>query len=518
MEPSSQTTVDPQSNSRALGVKDKPPTAGRASMDVDSFKRLLLTGNANSTSMSTASTVMPHPKPQFGLTGDSSSSTDTSSVSRQSIFEPVHEPAQESPRTSYELDLSDDDERSQLVEVGPKVPKKKPPLPKHRHGKLVSSRAPQTVSFADFSPSYAPQRDHSPSATSRRTVTRKPSDLNKPLPPPPISPGIQTEDMSSISPPSPEEKRLNIEPSTPVSPENSLPTSIAAPPLSASQDQPNPTPPLIDSPMQTKKTPPPVPLSRRHSQLRSSNPLSNRSRSNSTLTTSSLDGPPTRPDSIAEVTSPTSAFIPSPPPTIPRSIAETATPVQSTTTFAPPLTASLSTSTPSLVRAPSITESTSSRSKPPPPPPARRHRSASKTEQQASSAGPAAAASWSNSQLVLNSTQGAGAMSPPTSPQQTFQGVIRSPSVRSSMGPPPPPPPKRSSAKSSFEAQRPGLAELRRASTVSGTEGREEGLAGSEVRAGEGTSGSGGGVDILGDMEAFQREIDELRDRYRRGS
>ncbi|OCK90917.1 uncharacterized protein K441DRAFT_424017, partial [Cenococcum geophilum 1.58] len=172
----------------------------RASLDVDAFKRLLMTGNTNPSGSGTPSS---QPVLQNSISGailESSSSTDTSSISRQSIFEPIHETHTESPRTSYETAGSDDDETASLMTEGRKIEKKKPPPPKHRHGKLVASRTPQTVSFADFSPSFAlptPQNPSSPGAPTSPQLNKTNSDLNKPLPPPPDASSPPSEPQES---------------------------------------------------------------------------------------------------------------------------------------------------------------------------------------------------------------------------------------------------------------------------------------------------------------------------------
>ncbi|KAF2272468.1 uncharacterized protein EI97DRAFT_445795 [Westerdykella ornata] len=230
--------------------------APKANLDVESFKRLLLTGisppsSGKQTTQATVTTAAP-----AGLSTLESSSTDTSSVSHQSIVEAaLQEPRAETPRTSYEMAPSDEERVGLITEVKkPEKKKQPPPAPKHRHGKLVSSRTPQTVPFADFGASestVAPVR--------RRTD----SDLNKPLPPiPPVS-----------SPP------------THSSSQDITQDTIAAtrPPLqSRHSTSSDPT----HAAGQQKKIPPPVPLARRQSQLRTST-TENRSRSSSILTVSS---------------------------------------------------------------------------------------------------------------------------------------------------------------------------------------------------------------------------------------
>ncbi|ORY15854.1 hypothetical protein BCR34DRAFT_154124 [Clohesyomyces aquaticus] len=294
-------TIEPQEQGptvRHEQLSDRPaagkagPGTTKASLDVEGFKRLLMTGISNPLASGTS---QPHPtatapNPISASVFESSSSTDTSSVSRQSIFEPVPEPHLETPRTSYEMAGSDDEERAGLIGNSKRPPKKKPPPPKHRHGKLVTARTPQVVPFSDFSSSFMAEAAEptSSSVSGQRTD----SDLNKPLPPPPLLsplPHIVSQDMSQY-------ERPSIETST-----------------STSSGQ-------SDTPQPQKKIPPPVPLARRQSQLRSSTGGS-RSRSNSSLTISSqhsTDFPllsPSHSHLSHEVTShPQSSKAPPPPP------------------------------------------------------------------------------------------------------------------------------------------------------------------------------------------------------------
>jgi hypothetical protein len=226
------------------------PGNNRASLDVESFKNLLLTGRpgprpSGSPSQSAA------PPSAFGGLQFESSSTDTSSISRQSTFEPPQETLAESPRTSYEMPDSDEDESMGLVSEVRKGKKKPPPAPKHRHGKLVIPRQPQTVSFDSFAASEP--------APSPVTQPRDSSDVNKPLPPTPVISAppmhISSHDVSQQRP-APLQQRSS----------ESIPTPDVPPPQ--------------------KRVPPPLPLARRQSQLRNST-AGNRSRSNSSLTISS---------------------------------------------------------------------------------------------------------------------------------------------------------------------------------------------------------------------------------------
>ncbi|CZR57724.1 uncharacterized protein PAC_07613 [Phialocephala subalpina] len=164
-------------------VPTKSPTnvssPGRASMDVEAFKRLLMTGNSG------LGTSTPPTASQVHVThalGDGGSSTDASSISRQSIFEAVQEPHPESPRTSHEISEPEDDRRRFGGEAS-LAGRKKPPPPSSRHGKLIR------VELRDDASTTALQSPPIPgSITSQHYFSSSPrsqTDLNKPLPPAP---------------------------------------------------------------------------------------------------------------------------------------------------------------------------------------------------------------------------------------------------------------------------------------------------------------------------------------------
>ncbi|PQE19341.1 kinesin family member 22 protein [Rutstroemia sp. NJR-2017a BVV2] len=228
----------------ALGITTTITTNPvRASMDVDAFKRLLLTGNAG---ISTAPTPPQAPPvhPIHRISGDGgSSSTETSSLSRQSIFEPVQEPLPESPRTSH--DISEPDEERRVLSESPIQGRKKPPPPSSRHGKLIKMelRGEPTSTPPTSPPQAVPiPTQYFPSITT--TPNRSLTDLNKPLPPAPTRASGELERESIFD--------------------------------SASAGR-APEPPSPSSSIR-RKTPPAPPITRRHSQLVSDPKLS---RSNS---------------------------------------------------------------------------------------------------------------------------------------------------------------------------------------------------------------------------------------------
>lgn len=180
-------------------------STNRASLNVDAFKRLLLTGYAN----------LPNPGPPVPDTLgrpsgtphslssqlDGASVTDTSSSSKQSNLDAV----QETPRRSHEISESEvvEDRKgvfpsSPLATVPSALARKKPPPPSSRHGKLIKmelgadSISPPALS-SPLGP--APRKASSDSATSLRSPQGT-TNVNKPLPAPPVRASAE-EDVES---------------------------------------------------------------------------------------------------------------------------------------------------------------------------------------------------------------------------------------------------------------------------------------------------------------------------------
>ncbi|KAF1920611.1 hypothetical protein BDU57DRAFT_20166 [Ampelomyces quisqualis] len=479
-------TIEPQERDtgEARTAAERPGLGNnRASLNVESFKTLLLTGKPGPYPPSHSTLTAAQSNVPSGAQFESSSSTDTSSISRQSLFEPPQQTHLESPRTSFEMPEEEEDESMSLVSEVKKGKKKPPPAPKHRHGKLVTSRQPQTVSFDSFA-AWEP-------APSPITQSKDNSDANKPLPPTPV-----------VSPPA-----------LPISAQDS--SQPRAPPA---QQYPSESLAATELPKPQKKTPPPVPLARRQSQLRGSTSR-NRSRSNSNLTMNSQHS--------ADV--------------------------------------SLSSS------APSNTDPPLSVAKSPPPPPRSRHGArltdisisstiSSGTELPQRSASVRTANSMQDAITSRRSTLDPGPPSPAdevgsTSSISLSRNAQRAVSNESSGGamPPPPPPPRRRN-RSSLDQQRPNMSsfsptESRRTSVenrrTSIENNRRTSIAcesslrrnyapveekrGSEYapyppnKESENKLGSASAAltdtgsesnNILDDMDKFQREIEELRQRY----
>ena len=226
-------------------------TSSKPHYDVDDFKRLLLTGEKIRPDKVTPST--PPAQIQGSQMGDTGSNTDTSSISRQSLFEPQHETHPDSPRTSVDISPSDD-ERHGLIQASPSNSGRvRPSPPAHRHGKLMKHNVPQTVSFESLSSSPPSLALVSATQSSPPGSPMSPTNLNKPLPPPP--PRYESPEPLALK-----QDRMS-----------SQGTSNAS--------QPNLTSPQV--PPTLKRSPPAVPAARRHGQGRSRSSTNNSSRSES---------------------------------------------------------------------------------------------------------------------------------------------------------------------------------------------------------------------------------------------
>ncbi|KAI9735920.1 MAG: hypothetical protein M1834_001386 [Cirrosporium novae-zelandiae] len=295
---------------------------GKGTMDVDAFTRLLLTGERTTS----ASPVPPkhslQPHGPGAILSDNSSSTDASSISRQSIFEPLSETQQETPRTSHEVSL-DDDERSKLIGS-------KPSPPKTRHGKLIKS----SISSSTLSESQSSFSSHTPTASiSQVPLTASPtspqiSDLNKPLPAPP---NLHPQPAASIS--STSSDRPKRPPTPPITRRQSTKrhsdqhTSSSISPLTSNRPASLRS---IDS--QTRNPPAPPPPRRKTSLGTSQAPKSHSPDSttkkqpppHNSSSSSSRPTPPSRTPSISSITSPSNSKPPRnrlsmpPPPPPPR--------------------------------------------------------------------------------------------------------------------------------------------------------------------------------------------------------
>jgi hypothetical protein len=214
----------------------RPNGTGRPAMDVDQFKNILMTGSP-----------LPSPRPNAGIAGsvqysnrlqDSSSNTDASSNSHQSLFDPYLDMNSETPRTSFDAmgspspsessDGDNDEERSGLMSGSERLDDFAPPAPPkpgQTRSAASASRGPQSVSFANFDEEIA---DSSRTGTPQLgidtgvhmkpppTLHRSPSDLNKPLPPPPTQEATVPTTVApaevDVTPPTPQKDNVTVDP------------------------------------------------------------------------------------------------------------------------------------------------------------------------------------------------------------------------------------------------------------------------------------------------------------------
>ncbi|KAI1260316.1 hypothetical protein F5Y18DRAFT_260641 [Xylariaceae sp. FL1019] len=200
MNPFARTFQDMEAADQTPSPSTPATSASRGGLDVDSFKRLLLTGYAN----------IPAPAQPKGSAkiSDSASSTDASSVSKQSILDTV----QESPRTSHEVSETEDaglrktDPSSRLPPArSASLRQKPPPPPSSRHGKLIKielgvdgtpheTKSPPAASIQGFPlPTLLPPRKPSFESSTLWHSPLAATDVNKPLPAPPVRTSVEEE-------------------------------------------------------------------------------------------------------------------------------------------------------------------------------------------------------------------------------------------------------------------------------------------------------------------------------------
>ncbi|KAI1757531.1 hypothetical protein F4782DRAFT_133256 [Xylaria castorea] len=196
--------IEGSGQARDVNATTTTTTASKGSLDVDSFKRLLLTGYTNLPSPAqTALDSAGNPSGAahtLGALPDGASATDTSSISKQSIFDAL----QETPRTSHEISESEapGDRKgvlpsSPLTIVPSASTRKKPPPPSSRHGKFIKIDLGADLNSPGAPPAASTGAPDLPSpfgvvsrkVSSESATTLHPTqgtDVNKPLPAPPL--------------------------------------------------------------------------------------------------------------------------------------------------------------------------------------------------------------------------------------------------------------------------------------------------------------------------------------------
>ncbi|KAI1396798.1 hypothetical protein F4819DRAFT_474245 [Hypoxylon fuscum] len=464
--------------------------AAKGTLDVDSFKRLLLTGYSNIPARPSASAS------EAGPLSDGASNTETSSVSRQSIFDTI---LQDTPRTSHVVSEPEDaEERRGILPSSPlsqsqsqshshassSSTRKKPPPPSSRHGKLIKielgsdtesrtgkdSAIPISINTTSL-PAIAPPRKTSSQSVPALQVPPQPTDVNKPLPQTPFRPSVE----EAVDSPFDREAIGKV-------PE----------PFAEIQSNPRPpTPPVLtrnrsESNGSTQLRKPAAPPPRRHGRSDSRAP-SVINADDDTPPRSSLESTRSRADSVrANI----GINVPTPPP--PRRPNH----ARQGSYYASPNQATFA--------SPNLSESERS-------PTGMGLRPASSSGQTESLAGLA---------TFSTTKDGLPKLSPPPPPPARQASTRRPPSVRSMdlgngpatirkvsrekegvVAPPPPPPRQRGSSRASVETPAPAAEGAR---SVSGESQNSTQAAGDTKQ----------GQEILADIDALQKEVDALMGKY----
>lgn len=206
---------------------------GKPTMDVEAFRRLLMTGSSGTTTPSAMTGTTAQPQPISQLMLNDGSSTEASSISRHSIFENIQDNHLESPRTSQEA-ADADDERGKIPGLRRSASeKKKPPPPSSRHGKLINMQLKEEPSaqslYSPVASSPAPLTPLTPSSTTESIASfaTQRSNVNKPLPP---APARRSHDSARESIFDKEAAGKTPEPPSPPSRSNSVARKAAPPP------------------------------------------------------------------------------------------------------------------------------------------------------------------------------------------------------------------------------------------------------------------------------------------------
>ncbi|KAI1421594.1 hypothetical protein F5Y12DRAFT_697133 [Xylaria sp. FL1777] len=497
--PFARTLQDIERRGQALDTNTADPTtsASKGSLDVDSFKRLLLTGYANLPKPSqTATDTAGTPARPIGALPDGASATDASSISKQSIFDAMHE----TPRTSHEISESEAlEERKGVLPTSPlaAVPsasaRKKPPPPSSRHGKLIkielgadsnSHDANPTISSKGLelaSPSGITSQKASSESEPAQHSPQGATNINKPLPAPPLRASVD-EDVES-----PFDREAA----------GKVPEAFAE--LQAHPRPPTPPPTARSrsgSQTSTQSRKPAAPPPRRHGRNDSKIPSKYSTNTDEDPPRSSMESNRSRPESLRTIANPEKpSYAPAPPP--PRRLGHT----RQGSTFP-----DISHGGFSPVPSPGLSEK-------------ERSPWGSGFIPMAS---PAIKLGHSHSFSTISvGLNGQTKTSPPPPPPTRKQSTRRPPSVRSmdsSNGPtplrrvsrekdngaPPPPPPRAR-----------GGGRLASDASILGGEGARKGSVGS-LSVGNGSAtpteveSGKHGDEILADLDALQREVDEL--------
>lgn len=204
---------------------DADATPQKTAIDVDAFKRLLLTGESSTPSAPSA--------PQN--ISDSSSTTDTASTSQRSLFEGVPPTVEETPRSSYEQERPDLGSQRQHASDTPTGlgARRRPPPPKPRHGRAISE---STRSSSQHDLTVNSSSEVGQAEVQARSATKANSQSEEPKrrpPPPPLARRKSSKnqaDRPTMAPRMSSQQSLTSESDEALSPRPNSSTNKMAPP------------------------------------------------------------------------------------------------------------------------------------------------------------------------------------------------------------------------------------------------------------------------------------------------
>ncbi|CAK7210245.1 hypothetical protein SBRCBS47491_000711 [Sporothrix bragantina] len=434
--PFQKTLGDLEPEQKSLGEETTEPaataSAGKAPMDVDAFRRLLMTGQG------------PAPPPARASTADAGSVTDASSTSKHSVFEAPPAAQEATPRTSHEISENDDD-RSGLAHGALPAPaqrqtqRKKPPPPSSRHGKLIKAQPNEKEAKEAKPTKEAAGNDEI--ASSLPSPPPASSDVNKPLPPPPARrttdddntlDSIFDRDAAGKLPDGDvdNERDLDLRMDPPISPPPPAPAAVSSSSSSSHPKRPTPAPPPPRQPHnRTESRSNPQDRPAPHVLLSGEGSTDARDRSPVGSPRSSFDSAPSRSRSSSLIKAATTANATGPPPanTNTNTNVPAPPPPRRVNHASRPSTATAG-ATPSSSSPPALPDS----ERAPPPP----------------GSGPAPASTWSiggaGSHVVFASTPN---LLPPHSASATNSGTSTPVPVPGRLAKPPPPPARNTSVR-----------------------------------------------------------------------
>lgn len=173
---------DAEQKSSVSGADKTSSRHGAGPLDVNGFAKMLMTGKGPLPSTHPQSAADLRSRTSNATPGDSRS-TETSSMPRQTTTKQNSEVTVSSSDTSSDDGSPEQTSSRAYLEQAANTKPSKPPLPKHRHGKVVDDRRPATVSFDDFESTPAEEPDRTTGMIDQSSLPRRqsPSPMSRPI-------------------------------------------------------------------------------------------------------------------------------------------------------------------------------------------------------------------------------------------------------------------------------------------------------------------------------------------------